>query len=157
MGEGLFLEQGTHNELLTNENGAYSRLVQAQKLRERRQVTTFDVDTPSTTGSGEDEELGKAVRGQTTLSRKDTIQSLASEVSEKKLEAYGDFEKGHGDTDHSLPYLFKRMGNINREGWVIYAMGSIFAFSKLLFYRIISYLLSFSEWRHPPRFWHRLW
>lgn len=52
MGNGLVIEQGTHSELLQDENGPYSRLVTAQKHREKREVELKDSDS-DTAASGE--------------------------------------------------------------------------------------------------------
>jgi len=40
MGDGLILESGTHEQLLAT-NGAYSRLVQTQRLREGREQSAL--------------------------------------------------------------------------------------------------------------------
>ena len=37
-GDGVVIESGKHNELLSNENGPYARLVTVQKLREAREI-----------------------------------------------------------------------------------------------------------------------
>jgi ATP-binding cassette, subfamily B (MDR/TAP), member 1 len=128
MGDGLVLEHGTHNELLGDENGAYFRLVHAQKLRERRETTEQGDDNGSTAGSGESEELEKAAPEEPfRFGRKNTEHSLASEILEKRQKERRDVEKGHRDPDYSLPYLFKRMGRLNREGWTNYTIGAMFA------------------------------
>ncbi|KAJ7459918.1 P-loop containing nucleoside triphosphate hydrolase protein [Mycena latifolia] len=119
MGDGLVLEKGTHNELLNDENGAYSRLVQAQKLREQEQR---DADSEDTTQ--EAEEMEKAVREEIPLGRKNTGQhSLASELIEKRLQEH----KKDGDGEYNLFYLFKRVGMLHRAGWKKYFFGSICA------------------------------
>ena len=38
IGDGVAIESGKHNELLSDENGPYVRLVMAQKLREVREI-----------------------------------------------------------------------------------------------------------------------
>lgn len=129
MGDGLVLQQGTHDELLADDKGAYSRLVHAQKLREGRDTADPANDDSSTAGSGDSEDMEKAVREEVPLGRKNTGHSLASEILEKRRQELGEVEKGHGDPDHSLPYLFKRMGMLNRQGWRNYAAGSVFAIS----------------------------
>ncbi|KAJ6585057.1 P-loop containing nucleoside triphosphate hydrolase protein [Mycena capillaripes] len=120
MGEGLVLEQGTHNELLNDENGAYARLVQAQKLRESQQRTDMD---PEDTAK-EAEEMEKALREEIPLGRKNTGQhSLASELIEKRLEEH----KQDHETEYGMLYLFKRMGRLNRDVWKNYAIGGVCA------------------------------
>ncbi|KAJ7095812.1 P-loop containing nucleoside triphosphate hydrolase protein [Mycena belliarum] len=119
MGDGLVLEQGTHNELLNDEKGAYSRLVHAQKLREQEQRDVDSEDPAEEAG-----DMEKAVREEIPLGRKNTGQhSLASELIEKRLEAH---KKGDR-TEYGLIYLFKRMGRLHRAGWKKYFFGSICA------------------------------
>jgi len=110
MGEGQLLEQGTHNELLSA-NGAYARLVQAQKLRD----TTDDVGDIK-----DSDDIEKAAREEVPLGRKNTGHSLSSEIMEQKKQA----EKGK-EPDYSLTYLFFRMGKIIKESWRSYLFGSI--------------------------------
>ena len=151
MGGGVILEQGTHNELLVDGNSVYSRLVQAQNLRERHEATALDVDGSSTPVSGEDEDNMKTDHEERRLARKDTAHSLTSDVYEK---ATGDIEQAHRDTDYSLPYLFKRIGLINRGAWPVYIVGSIFAISKGLLTLLTQCLLTIlsSVRCHAPGF-----
>ena len=116
MGDGQLLEQGTHNELLSA-NGAYARLVQAQKLRE----TTDEVDGPQDTPKGS-EDIEKAAREEIPLGRKNTGHSLSSEIMDQKKQT----EKQR-ESDYSMTYLFYRMGIIIRESWRSYLFGSIAA------------------------------
>jgi len=121
MGEGLVIEQGTHNELLRDENGPYSRLVTAQKLREKREI---DKDSDSdTAASGEAEDIEKKVRNEIPLGRQNSGHSLASEIIAQRQTVQG----GEKDDDYNLPYLFMRMGKINRDGWKNYQFGIIAA------------------------------
>ncbi|KAJ7784493.1 P-loop containing nucleoside triphosphate hydrolase protein [Mycena metata] len=100
MGDGLVLEQGTHDELLDNENGAYARLVQAQKLRESQQRT----DGESEDAAQEAEEMEKA---------------------RPHREATGGAQRGR--KEYGLFYLFKRIGQLHRAGWKHYILGGICA------------------------------
>ncbi|KAG1881998.1 P-loop containing nucleoside triphosphate hydrolase protein [Suillus tomentosus] len=121
MGDGLVLEQGTHNELLANEDGAYARLVQAQKLRESRE----DQNIESTTAASAEEDMEKASLEEIPLDRKHTNHSVTSDIVKKSNE-----EKGKAEVDedkYSLFYLFKRVGGLNREGLHRYAIGTFFA------------------------------
>jgi ATP-binding cassette subfamily B (MDR/TAP) protein 1 len=70
--------------------------------------------------------MEKTAREEVPLGRKDTSRSLASEILEQKRKASED-DKGKGDL--SLPYLFLRMGKLNREGWWNYFFGTIYAIS----------------------------
>ena len=116
MGEGLVLEKGTHAELLADENGAYSRLVNAQKLRETKEV-----------------EDGNAVMSvevdKKKPFRRSTIRSIISTLSQKRNNEMGQDEVD--EDKYSITYLFMRIGLLNREGLWRYAVGSVFAISEL--------------------------
>ncbi|KAF8574055.1 ste6-like protein [Ramaria rubella] len=126
MGEGVVVEQGTHNELISRPDGAYSRLVRTQQLRERESGDSVRGGD----GEGSREihnvfaaRMNKAAQDDVPLGRRETgIRSLASDILEK-----GAKEDRHQEKQHSLSYLFVRMGQINRETWSMYAMGTVFA------------------------------
>ncbi len=120
MGDGLVLQQGTHSELLRDENGAYARLVHAQKLRESTE--TQDSELSSARASMDVE---KKLREEQTINRKDTSRSLASEIMEKKKTL--DPESGARETMPGFWYLIARMAMINKEAWRIYLVGAFFA------------------------------
>ncbi|KAG2156010.1 P-loop containing nucleoside triphosphate hydrolase protein [Suillus bovinus] len=119
MGDGLVLEQGTHNELLADENGPYARLVQAQKLRETREVESGTL----TVGGEEDTE--KDILEDIPLDRKPTNHSVTSDIVNKRIEEKAKAEVN--EDEYSLFYLFKRIGALNREGLHRYAIGAFFA------------------------------
>ncbi|KAG1751165.1 P-loop containing nucleoside triphosphate hydrolase protein [Suillus lakei] len=121
MGDGLVLEQGTHNELLANESGAYSRLVQAQKLRESREGQKVE----STAAAGGEEDMEKAVLEEIPLGRKNTNHSVTSDVVNKRNEEKVKAEIN--EDDYGLFYLFKRVGALHQEGLYRYAIGAFFA------------------------------
>jgi ATP-binding cassette subfamily B (MDR/TAP) protein 1 len=128
MGDGLVLEQGTHNELLRNENGLYSRLVTAQKLREKHEVELIGSDNDMTSGKGE--KMEKKARNDVPLGHNNSGRSLASAAIEQDENLHSDevHEDGRG-----LPYLFMRMGKLNRAGWKNYSIGVIAACCMYLF------------------------
>jgi ATP-binding cassette, subfamily B (MDR/TAP), member 1 len=124
MGNGVVLEQGTHNELLSNPEGAYAKLVQAQKLREQQQKDAAggDSEEASTKGAEEVEDMEEIAAKEVPLGRSKTSRSLASELAEKRAE-----EKQEKKDDHSLWTVLKRMALLNREGWAMYGRGIIAA------------------------------
>ena len=130
MGNGMVLEHGTHNELLSNEDGPYARLVSAQKLR---QTNPADDENNTPDASQADlmtkAEVQEAVKEEVPLGRTTTGsgRSLASEALEKKrADGFGKF----GAKEYHMAYLFKRMGRINRSDLNLYIGGAIFAISK---------------------------
>jgi len=126
MGDGLVLEQGTHNELLSHTDGPYSRLVTAQKLRDKREV---DIDDSGSNANGIDkaEDIETEVREVAPLERKNTTtRSLASKIIEEKRNHAGEKK------NYNLLYLFMRMGQLNRAGWVNYAFGTLAAIGGCL-------------------------
>ncbi len=123
MGDGLVVEQGTHQELLHREGGAYARLVQAQRLRESDEVTAVTAGDDIDDEDDAPKDMEKAAREEVPLGRRNTGQSLASQILEQKKKE----QKGDKEPDHSMYYLFKRMGIINRSQWKKYFLGTIFA------------------------------
>jgi ATP-binding cassette subfamily B (MDR/TAP) protein 1 len=125
MGNGLVLEQGTHNELLRDENRPYARLVAAQKVREQRDIELKDSDS-DTAASDEVQDMEKKAQNEIPLGRQNTgSRSLASEIIEEKKKTQNDEQTD----DHSLSYLFMRMGKLNRSDWKSYMLGSVAACS----------------------------
>jgi ATP-binding cassette subfamily B (MDR/TAP) protein 1 len=145
MGDGMVLEQGTHAQLLSNIEGPYARLVQAQKLRERQQAdneigtsaqntdvnaTPADPTDPSAAmrirhreqyeKEKADMEIERAAREEKPVKRTDTSKSISSEILKNRQSGLG-MEKEYG-----MLYILKRMAYINRESWKLYALG-IFA------------------------------
>ena len=112
MGDGLLIEQGTHNALLAA-NGAYARLVQAQKLRENQEAS----EDPEMDGEKETD-IERMAREEVPLGRKNTGHSLSSEIMEQR-KAAADREK----SDYGLMYLFFRMGKLVPEAWSSYCIG----------------------------------
>jgi ATP-binding cassette subfamily B (MDR/TAP) protein 1 len=120
MGDGIVLEQGTHSELLRDQNAPYSRLITAQQLREKREVDSES----DTAASDEAKDMDKKARDEVPLGRKNTGHSLASDIIEQRAKVQGGEKR---EDDYSLPYLFMRMGKLNRAGWRNYGIGVVAA------------------------------
>ncbi|CAE6468894.1 unnamed protein product [Rhizoctonia solani] len=140
MGDGMVLEQGTHNELLRNPDGPYATLVEAQKLRDeesKEQAAQQDSDTEDTKASSIDpnsEKAGVPVEDVEPLKRTNTgTRSLASEI----LSAREKESRRYGNKDYGFIYLFKRMGLINRDSWNLYYLGCIAAIVTGLVYPVM--------------------
>jgi ATP-binding cassette subfamily B (MDR/TAP) protein 1 len=125
MGEGYVIESGTHDELLAM-NGGYSRLVQAQKLREGK-TEQYSLDE-SQEASEEPVDMEKAAREEIPLGRRSTRQSLASEILEQRRKT--EVGEKHDNDDLALPYIFTRMGGLIRDQWKNYILGCCFAASE---------------------------
>ncbi|KAI0789769.1 P-loop containing nucleoside triphosphate hydrolase protein [Abortiporus biennis] len=119
MGEGVVLESGTHGELLTDPNSAYSRLVQAQKLRGSLGTSPEDEEDLAAFH----EEMERKAAEENPLTRMSTGRSLASEIIEQKKKEQGQPK----ETKYHMTYLFYRMGQINRESWKKYMFAAIAA------------------------------
>jgi ATP-binding cassette subfamily B (MDR/TAP) protein 1 len=128
MGDGLVLESGTHEQLLAM-NGAYSRLVQAQRLREGREQATLEVVEQDSVDEHTDME--EAAREEIPLGRRSTRQSLSSQILEQRRKAAETSD--NGDDDYSLFYLTKRMAPFIRDQWKNYLIGIFFACSIYTF------------------------
>ena len=122
MGDGQVLESGTHAQLLADTQGAYSRLVEAQRLRESSQGAdgASDGGDDATLPADAAEDYAAAAKEEVPLGRVSTKQSLASEIlAQRRAEA------GAGAREYSMLYLFRRMGMINRDQWRKYLVGTI--------------------------------
>jgi ATP-binding cassette subfamily B (MDR/TAP) protein 1 len=133
MGGGAVLERGKHDELLSNEDGHYARLVAAQRLRETRDEIDVGDMVPVGRESCEkavesSADIEKAAMEEVPLGRRNTSRSLASEIiDQRKAQGLPNQEK-----EYSMLYLFKRMGRINRGEWKHYLLGSLFCIGKYL-------------------------
>lgn len=128
MGEGLVLEKGTHAELLADENSAYSRLVNAQKLREAKEA----MDDTSSADVTVEMDTEKGIEEEVPLARKGTTQSITSDLAQKKN---NERRRKEVDEDkYSMHYLFTRIALLNPQGLWRYAVGSVFAMSEVAFF-----------------------
>jgi ATP-binding cassette subfamily B (MDR/TAP) protein 1 len=126
MGDGVVVESGKHDELLTNEDGPYARLVAAQRLREVREGIDVDIIGQSSGKAVEGHmDIEKAALEEIPLGQSITHQSLASEVLEqRKTQSPAKRE------EHSMFCLFTRMGRINKGEWKSYLFGCLFAMGQ---------------------------
>lgn len=128
MGNGVVLERGKHNELLSNEDSAYSRLVAAQRLREARETIDIPVGQSCEKAVDSNMDIEKAVLEEVPLGRSNTHKSLASEILEQRnVQGLSKLEK-----EYSTSYLFRRMGRINKGEWKSYVFGCLFAIGKYI-------------------------
>jgi ATP-binding cassette subfamily B (MDR/TAP) protein 1 len=131
MADGLILEQGTHSELLDNENGPYSRLVAAQQLREMRDVELRKSDTDASDDKGGNME--QMARDEIPLGRQKSSPLLANEVISQKEQNQNDAQN-----DHGLFYVFVRMCKLNRTAWKKYGIGVVAACRAYFFRRVLT-------------------
>ena len=160
MGDGGLIESGTHDELLRDPEGAYAKLVDAQKLRENQPSVEEAEDHP------DDDELihtvkrAPAIEGSTAAAA--SVASLGNAESLKSVKSgdaagYGaelarvptsgarslssevlsqrDRLKEGNVTGYSLTYLFKRMGRINKDGAHVYMFGALAAIGTFVPWR----------------------
>ncbi|SRR6266702_1530286 len=131
MGDGAVIEKGRHNELLSDEDGPYARLVAAQKLREAREIGDEDVTAQVSEKSSEGStDIEREALEEIPLGRSNTHRSLASEI----LEQRNTLSAGQREKEYSMFYLFRRMGAINKREWKSYLIGSLFAIGAFTSY-----------------------
>ena len=121
IGDGAVLERGKHDELLSNGDGLYTRLVAAQRLREGRDVSDIDhvIEQSSDNVIEDHTEAEEAALEEIPLDRSNTHRSLASEVLEQR-NAQGSAKR---EKEYTMFYLFERMGRINKGEWKNYLLG----------------------------------
>jgi ATP-binding cassette subfamily B (MDR/TAP) protein 1 len=123
IGDGAVIEKGRHNELLSDEDGPYARLVAAQKLREAREIGEDDATAQFSEKFAEDPtDIEREALEEIPLGRSNTHRSLASEIIEQRKT----LPAGQRD-QFSLFYLFRRMSAINKGEWKSYLIGTLFA------------------------------
>lgn len=117
IGDGLVLEHGTHSQLLSNSNGPYSRLVTAQNLRKGSEVTTKKPENDVAL-SGETEDMQTAAEGTVCRNTTHTLAIVREHTKEYDHET---------EPEYNLFYMVKRIGGLNRAGWLNYGCGIIAA------------------------------
>lgn len=131
MGGGEILEQGTHNSLLENEEGAYATLVANQKLSQTAaEHASADVEADSdddevVPGSPLDEKfpgLKRSVTGRSVASALLEQQRTRREAEEEAKEKIGFFT------------IFKRLLTLNKEHWRWYVAGTVAAICSGMVY-----------------------
>jgi ATP-binding cassette, subfamily B (MDR/TAP), member 1 len=128
MGDGLVLEQGTHDQLLSKPDGQYSRLVQAQALREQQQQDDINNDSASDIAGKIMTDVDKPIpqppspRSPEPLTRRSTCRSVASEMIEKR-----GLLVEEEDEDLGLFAVVRRLAMLNRAAWGKYGFGIIAA------------------------------
>ena len=117
MGDGVVLEYGTHSELLARVDGAYVRLVNAQRLRYGADKNDIAYETKI---------------GENQAAQKASVDAYQSDsfITEELPAVHG---VGHPEkTEYSAFYLLLRMANLNRESWTKYTVGAIAAVGKYI-------------------------
>lgn len=133
-----------HDILLNNPTGAYSLLVNAQRLRELEEAddagSADGSEQPALPGELTREQIDEMARKEKpqfeNLKRTGTGRSLASQVLEKRqidLEAAG----GDQDRKPGFPYLIKRIYHLNRDQWKQYVVGFCFAVASGCVYPVL--------------------
>jgi ATP-binding cassette subfamily B (MDR/TAP) protein 1 len=120
------LEVGTHDQLLENPDGAYSKLVSAQLFREEQEIEGGEVIAGGVAlMTREEAELAardekpagaelKCMGSEVSLASEILKQGKGHNVEDSKLTE----KSGPKETKHSFFYLFKRMGQLNSgEKW----------------------------------------
>ncbi|KIY50744.1 ste6-like protein [Fistulina hepatica ATCC 64428] len=116
MGEGVVIEEGSHHSLLANPDGAYRKLVEAQKLREATEGAEVTVDDDD-----DDDDL-KEDPYDAMIGRVQTGRSLTSQIIEKAALA-----SDAGRVEYSLLQLVYRMLLVNRRSWTQISIGLLAA------------------------------
>lgn len=158
MGGGEILEQGTHNDLLLNEDGPYAQLVSNQKLAaeakeivlEAKEDEIYRPKGPVTPGSPVNEKDGYGFPG---LARATTAggRSLASAAMED-VTARREEEAAEDDKMPSAFGMYKRLFYINRDQKTLYIIGTIGAICSGMVYPSLAILFgkAISDFQLPP-------
>jgi ATP-binding cassette subfamily B (MDR/TAP) protein 1 len=136
MGSGEILEQGTHNDLLADENGPYAQLVFNQKLS---QTAAINIKGPSESDERLDSPHDEKTPGFPDLNRATTGRSLASAAMDH-VRARKEEEEAEEDKIPSMWKLYSRLIKINKEDKWLYILGTIGAIANGLVYPALAIL-----------------
>lgn len=133
MSKGVILETGTHDQLLADSNGAYSALVQAQKLKE---------ETEGEDGGTAEEEDVEALRQQeaeearqmATIKRTGTGRSDVSDILNRKQAE----EEAKKPKEHGVMYLLIRLVKEIPDAKWYYVIGSLWSIVLGMIYPVFA-------------------
>ncbi|KAI6166370.1 P-loop containing nucleoside triphosphate hydrolase protein [Pisolithus thermaeus] len=131
IGEGVVLEQGSHEDLIAR-SGPYAHFVQAQKLREAKEVQ-INTDIAVVNNAADKD---KVVEDEVPLNCHETHNSVTSGLACPKNE-----EKGKGEVDeksYGLFHLFTRIGSLNPYGYRLYVIGTVSAMASGMVYPVFA-------------------
>ncbi|KAJ7733032.1 P-loop containing nucleoside triphosphate hydrolase protein [Mycena metata] len=128
MADGAILEHGTHNKLLENPTGVYAQLVEAQKLRDNKE-TTWDSGAPAP----EDYHPAAAKLDESSATSRESSEKRGLDVTQPSASAKSTL---------GLFDLFIKLTKLNRESWVKYVVGSVFAVLAGMVYPAYSVIYS---------------
>lgn len=122
MSKGIILETGTHDQLLSNPDGAYTGLVRAQALKDE-----VEGEDGGTTAEDDAEALAQQeaeeARNMATIKRTGTGRSEASEILDKKHAE----EDGKKPKEHGVMYLLLRLVKEIPDAKWYYVIGTIWS------------------------------
>lgn len=124
MGGGEVLEHGTHKDLFQN-GGAYTRLVEAQKLREVQHANQNFGAVPQS-----DDIKAPRTREVASLDKTYSINSQADNVIDVQSTAITDVKDRKYEGNYSIFYIVRRILPLARSQWRNYLLGTLFAISE---------------------------
>ncbi|KAI1333561.1 P-loop containing nucleoside triphosphate hydrolase protein [Xylariaceae sp. FL0016] len=144
---GQAVEQGTHQSLVSNENGAYSALVRAQSLH----ILSIDAKEPEARVLDPDIRSGQGQDSNTQDSEPKVTNSITGELSKKPRSLIGSFGKLLYQQRTRWPSCLGIVGTS-----AAFASGT--PVQAWLFAKVINtFLLSGEELKHASSFWGLMW